>query len=268
MTITPRVIDIYRGDRITNFADIAAGGVWGVIHKASEGSAFIDRAYADRKVLAESAGLLWGAYHFNTGEDVNLQVKNFIQAATPDDNTLMVLDFEDNVHSPMSIHQAVDFLKALEDKIGREAAIYSGNKLKETIGDLNDVDANYIKSKRLWLCQYGPHAVLPDGFDKYWLWQYTGDGVGPSPHTVKGIFNSGNTDLNIYDGTLEQLKAEWAGKSLVNKVSTIVTPPVVVAQPEVVVADPAASANVAEPTLVETIVEKTTDLANEITSSV
>ena len=111
----------------------------------------------------------------------------------------------------MSVHEAVSFMKLVEDKTGRSCAIYSGNRLKETIGQLGKDEFQYITSRKLWLCQYGLKAKLPKGFDKYWLWQYTGDGVGPLPHYIDGITCSGNSgiDLNVYNGTFDQLKKEW-----------------------------------------------------------
>lgn len=215
----PRVVDIYRGDNVegndcvVGFQKAADAGVWGIIHKATQGVSFRDSAYERRREAAQQVGLLWGAYHFNTGDDVAAQVRNFVEAAKPDDKTLMVLDFEDNPRSNMSVHEAVSFMKLVEDKIGRNCAIYSGNKLKESIDDLSNNEFDYITSKRLWLCQYGSQAVLPKGFANYWLWQYTGDGIGPLPHYVPGITVPGGRgiDLNIYGGSKEQLSQEWAG---------------------------------------------------------
>jgi GH25 family lysozyme M1 (1,4-beta-N-acetylmuramidase) len=105
----PRVVDLYHGDKVNDFAPAAAAGVWGVIHKATQGVLMADSLYKTRRDLAKKAGLLWGAYHFNSGDDVNAQVERFMKNAQPDDNTLMVLDYESNVHSPMSIQQAVEF---------------------------------------------------------------------------------------------------------------------------------------------------------------
>lgn len=216
---TPRVVDIYHGDNVegndcvAGFQKAADAGVWGIIHKSSQGSSYQDNAYNRRRDAAGKVGLLWGAYHFNNGDDVSTQVRNFISAASPDSNTLMVLDFEDNPKSNMSVHEAVSFMKLVEDKIGRTCAIYSGNRLKETLNTLSSDEYDYMISHRLWLCQYGSKAALPFGFKKYWLWQYTGDGIGPLPHYVPGITVPGGRgiDLNVYDGTKEQLTAEWAG---------------------------------------------------------
>ncbi len=225
-TMTPRVIDISHHNIVQDLKATAASGIWGVIHKSSQGKGYKDPDYATRRALAKSEGLLWGAYHFNDGSDVAAQVDWFIKCAAPDASTLLVLDFEDNPKSNMTVHQAVQFLRLIEAKTGRKAAIYSGNRLKETIHALNATDRAYVCSHRLWLCQYGPHAVLPEGFSSYWLWQYTGDGVGLEPHNVAGIV-AGNRglDLNVFHGTTrEQLTSEWApAPSLVAQVLSAVT---------------------------------------------
>lgn len=218
ITITPRVIDIshhnvgpLKGGAI-DFASVASGGIWGVICKASEGAGYGDPTYASRRMAIKQAGLLHGAYHFNTGEAVMAQVDRFFKEAQPDDKTLMVLDFEkQNVvaKGDMSIQQLVAFLHQVENKLGRKAAIYSGNRLRETISKLGPLDTEYVCSHRLWHCQYGPHAVLPKGFANYWLWQYTGDGFGLPPHSIKGLDGAG-IDINHFAGTREELAASWA----------------------------------------------------------
>jgi lysozyme len=209
VTMTPRVVDLSHHNVVKDFEAVAAAGIWGLIHKASQGRSYRDPEYVARRKLAVAAGLLWGAYHFNTGDPVAMQVDNFMKAAQPDDQTLMVLDYEDNRPSNMSIQQAAEFLHQIEQKLGRKAALYSGNRIKETIGKLGQVERAYVTSHRLWLCQYGPKAVLPTGFKTKWLWQYTGDGIGPKPHSVSGIVGSG-IDLNAFDGTRAELAASWA----------------------------------------------------------
>lgn len=204
-----RVIDISHHNTVMDFGAVAASGIWGVIHKATQGKAYADPDYAGRRAMATKAGLLWGAYHFNTGDPVQSQVKWFVDKAQPDAKTLMVLDYEDNRLSQMNIHQAVEFLHALEQQLGRKGAIYSGNRIKETIADLSPTDRAYLTSHRLWLCQYGPVARLPMGFTKWWLWQFTGDGIGPKPHSVPGVAGNG-IDINTFTGTREELAASWA----------------------------------------------------------
>jgi lysozyme len=216
--MTPFVIDIshhnvgpLHGGEI-DFNAIRSAGIVGVICKASEGSGYGDPTYADRRVAIESAGLKHGAYHFNTGEAVAAQIDRFFREADPSDKTLMVLDFEKQTvaaKGDMSVQQMVAFLRQVEARLGRKAAIYSGNRLRENIAKLDAEDQAYVTSHRLWHCQYGPKAVLPKGFSKYWLWQYAADGFGPLPHGIKGV-NGLGTDMSTYQGTADQLAAEWA----------------------------------------------------------
>jgi lysozyme len=207
-----RVIDISHHNDVRDLGMAAASGIWGVIHKASQGRAYADPAYGQHRLAAENAGLLWGAYHFNTGDDPATQVDWFLRCAEPDESTLMVLDYEDNRLSQMNIHQAVAFLRLLEKRMGRKGAIYSGNRLKETIGNLSSDDFDYLTSHRLWLAQYSAVARLPNGFRNWWLWQFTGDGVGPPPHHIPGIAGGG-IDINTYAGNKSQLELEWAAGS-------------------------------------------------------
>ncbi len=206
----PRVVDISHHNTVEDLKATAMAGIWGMIHKASQGKAYADPDYDARRVAARAAGLLWGAYHFNTGDNIASQVEWFLAKAKPDDNTLLVLDYEDNRLSQMNIGQAVDFLHRIEAKTGRKAALYSGNRVRETIAHLGPEDRAYLVSHRLWLCQYGPTPRIPAGWAAWWLWQYTGDGVGPQPHVVPGIVaGNGGIDLNAYGGTREQLEQEW-----------------------------------------------------------
>jgi lysozyme len=214
-SIRADVIDISHHNDVRDLKIAAASGIKGVIHKATQGKAYADPDYAGRRVMAAEANLLWGAYHFNTGDNVKDQVRWFIDKAKPDDKTLLVLDYEDNRLSNMNIHQAVEFLHRVEDMTGRKAAIYSGNRLKESIDLLNMIDRSYLTLHRLWICQYGPVAKLPHGFAKYWLWQFTGDGIGPLPHSVPGIAGSG-IDINTFAGTRNELAASWSGNISVN----------------------------------------------------
>jgi hypothetical protein len=120
---TRGVIGISHHNPVMDLKMAAASGIWGVIHKATQGRAYAAPDYARHGEMAASVGLLWGAYHSNTGDNAQSQVKGFIDKARPDDKTLMVLDYEDNRLSQMNIHQAVEFLQALEQQLGRKGAI-------------------------------------------------------------------------------------------------------------------------------------------------
>ena len=205
--MTPVVVDIYHGDTVSSLRIAQTAGLLGIIHKASQGVSVTDPLYAQRRLAARDAGLLWGAYHFATNEDPAAQVKHFLACADPDANTLVALDYEPNGNHTMKLWQARSFLTALEAALGRKAVLYSGNLIKET---LNGPDA-FFGAHRLWLAEYGPTPRLPAAWSKYWLWQYSGDGIGPGPHNVPGIPGAGGAlDVNTYAGDPSQLAAEWA----------------------------------------------------------
>src|SRR3979409_2001802 len=62
------VIDISRFVTVTDFRQVRQSNILGVIHKATEGGDYADATCAARRPQAEAAGLLWGAYHFGTGQ--------------------------------------------------------------------------------------------------------------------------------------------------------------------------------------------------------
>lgn len=213
MAMVPRVIDIYSRTKVNNdsFVKAKADGIWAVIHKASEGETYKDKTVQKRRQMAVDAGLLVGFYHFNYGNDYKDQVSNFIEAAQPDEETLICLDFEDHVVD-MSITAAVSFMKEIEDRLAKSCAIYSGNRLKQYYPNLSKSDQLYLASKKLWVAQYSPKLTLPKNWKNnggdWWLWQYTGDDVGPQPHQVNGFAKG--IDLSVYNNDdYDKFKAEW-----------------------------------------------------------
>jgi lysozyme len=203
--INPLVVDLSHWIQAQDYDAVKRDGIVGVIYKATEGTSYTDPTYVGQQRAAKEAGLKWGAYHFANGSDVEQQVDNFMQFACPDPDELFCLDWEDNPGgSKMSLSQAKQWITMVEDALERpgECVIYGGNTLKEMVPD----DDEFFRSRRLWLCQYGSTPVLPEAWNRYWLWQFTDGQVGPSPHSIDGI---GPCDINSYKGTPEQLIADW-----------------------------------------------------------
>src|SRR6185503_8531559 len=71
-------------------------GIIGVIHKATQGTSGLDPMYVTNRGKAQAAGLLWGAYHFATGGDGVEQAQHFLDTVGTFQNTLLVLDLEQN----------------------------------------------------------------------------------------------------------------------------------------------------------------------------
>lgn len=208
MPLQPRVTDISHHNTVTDLRATANAGVWGVIHKATQGTGFRDKTYPQRRPLARAAGMLWGAYHFGDSSDPVQQVNNFLDYAKPDASTFLSLDYEDHPQGrTMRPQQMVAFLREIERRTGRKALLYGGNRIKEDMAKLNAADRAYVASHLLWLCQYGPTPKLPQGFSGMFLWQYTDGVVGPQPRTIPGI--QGHVDLNAFSGTRADLEAAW-----------------------------------------------------------
>lgn len=222
--IIPRVLDIYHGDvlcsdvlhtdPVGDFKAMAGAGIFAMIHKATQGVGVNDPAFASRVKNARQAGLKTGAYHFNTGDLVIGQINHFFDAAQPDASTMMALDFEDNRASQMTLAQAVQFLQLADEKLGRPLWVYSGNRIKELIVNASaEVRAVFAK-RPFWLCEYGPVARMTDAaahplpWPNYTLWQFSGDGAGPLPHTLPGVLTKG-IDLNTFAGTADDFAAIW-----------------------------------------------------------
>jgi len=207
--IQPMVVDLSHHNVVNSFQLAKNWGIRAVIHKASEGTTIVDPTYKTRRTMARDVGFLWGAYHFFRPGNIQRQVEWFLECANPDDHTLMVLDHED---SGCSAADAEMFLRLLEDKIKRKPALYSGNVIKDQLGNqIND----YLGSCRLWLAQYGDSPKCQASWDNWWLWQYTGDGIGPKPQVVPGIGEGNNPqapiDVNSFAGTVGELQESWAG---------------------------------------------------------
>lgn len=199
------VIDIsHHNGPSLDFVKAKADGIVGVIHKASQGLTVGDSLYASNRAKAVAAGLLWGAYHFGTGDDGAQQAANFLAKVGDPKNVLMVLDYEPNPSgSTMSLAQARAFLTKVQGATGRWPGFYSGSLIKTDLGAKKDP---LLANCWFWLAQYGPNAVVPANWPTWTMWQYTDGNVGPQPHSVNGI---GACDRDKFNGSEAQLRTLW-----------------------------------------------------------
>lgn len=202
----PRVVDLSHYDDVQDkFAGAKAFGIWGVINKVTESVSVRDKSFDWRRGPAKEAGLLYGAYHFLRPGRIEQQATWFLQNVGDPTGLLLALDHEDK-RVPLS--DARHWMEAVHSTVGRWPILYSGNVVKEQLG--NTIDPFWANIK-LWLAQYGANPKWPKTWQAPFLIQYTGDGVGPAPHNVPGIVIHGNAgiDINHYAGTLDQLTQEW-----------------------------------------------------------
>jgi lysozyme len=200
--IKPAFIDLSHHNVISeSLRPAKQSGILGVIHKVTEGTSFVDSKVDSRYHLAKDAGLLWGLYHFVSPGNAIRQAEFFVDTSVAlkviDDRTLLCLDYEGE---GFNLDQVYEFLRHVEKMTGHEPLLYSGHVLKEALGGRPDPR---LSPYRLWLAQYGPEAVLPPGWTKYWGWQYTETGSCPGINPP--------VDLNAFDGTATELRDSWSG---------------------------------------------------------
>ena len=224
-------IDIYHGDVLESdlkggpsdedcFATIKENCAF-VFLKATQGIGVTDPLYHARRVAAQAAELLIGAYHFNTGDTIPAQVQHFLDAAKPDIDLEMALDFEDNKANQMTFDEMYYFLQLMNKELTkiagktRYATLYSGNRIKRFITAADPATKLFLGLHKFWGCEYGPKFKMVDDNGKQlpwnepWIWQFTGDGIGPNPHTFKGLITKA-VDVNSYSGDLATLTGSWA----------------------------------------------------------
>jgi lysozyme len=198
------VVDISHHNGRVNLKKAADAGIVGVIQKATQGEAYVDRTFVPNRKAALEAGLLFGAYHFGTGANGVSQAIHFLDTVQPDKKTVVVLDFEDNpTGTSMTLQEAHAFCTHVQTELKRWPVFYSGHAIKRALGTTVDP---VLKNCAFWLAQYGPTPVVPPCWSTWTLWQYTDGGAGPEPHSVPGI---GNCDRDKFNGTEAQLKSWW-----------------------------------------------------------
>jgi lysozyme len=200
------VIDLSHHNGNVNLVEAAADGIVGVIHKATQGATFNDPAYATNKQKASDAGLLWGAYHFGDGSDPILQADHFLNVVQPDDQTLIVLDFEENTAgASMTLDGARAFVNRINEKTGRFPGLYGGSFLKHLLGANTDP---VLANCWLWIAQFTltPAPTVPKNWPSWTMWQYTDGKSGAAPHQVQGV---GLCDRDQFNGDLAALQALW-----------------------------------------------------------
>lgn len=202
---TPTCLDLSHHNTISSWPAVAAAGIKGVIHKATESTTFTDQLYAARRIEAPGS-ILWGAYHFIRPGRIAQQADFFLSVAKPDDHTLLAVDHEDR---GVSVDDLLLFMDIVEQRTSRSILLYSGYVIAEQGAQgFTDAQVDLLSQRRFWLAEYtnGNPSWLSDIWPEWWLWQYAGS-VPAFPGRIKGVF--GYVDLDAYDG--EDLAGEWSG---------------------------------------------------------
>src|SRR5262249_54267068 len=138
-------ISHHQADSI-DFGKLKDAEIMAVIHKGTQGTHFKDNKYVQRRKDAEKHGILWGAYHFSEDEadggTGSQQAKYFLNFIGNTDGILLSLDYETYHHrdSPeidhnMTVVEAENFLDEISQKVGRLPFFYSGNTIRDMLGN-------------------------------------------------------------------------------------------------------------------------------------
>jgi lysozyme len=191
-------IDISHWQNFPDFDQVAAAGVIAMIHKATEGTSYVDPNRAKNCVNAMAAGISCCTYHWLKPGNADAQIAHYLRVVDPVEGELMVIDYEEDGCTLHDLHEAVDAL--LADDRGLKVAVYSGHLLKEQLN--GDYDSLLAENTTLWLAQYTTgEPSWPSGTYPQWsLWQYSESG------TIPGISGS-KVDLNRFNGSDDELLA-------------------------------------------------------------
>jgi GH25 family lysozyme M1 (1,4-beta-N-acetylmuramidase) len=212
-------IDVSYWNSGIDWPKVRATGQRFVFAKATEGTAYLDPSFPANWSGAKAAGLLRGAYHFfRANLDGVKQAKKFVDYvnSTGDNGELPpVLDLETHDGQPNAriISRAKDWLDEVETAFGKKPIIYSGQYfLQSYFSETGGGPPKWANDYPLWLAQYpnvyveGQQPYLPRGWFKWTFWQYSEKG------RINGI--NANVDLNVFNGTLEELY-KFAGAQIV-----------------------------------------------------
>lgn len=195
------IVDLSHWNQSVDFKLAKEDRILGVIHKATQGIRYIDPTYAERRKTAEEEGLMWGAYHFGVGENGKDQADHFLETVGNDSKVLLALDIEENRDGKnITPKQAEDFVDKVHEVTERLPLIYGSAYF------LKDFATPILMKCPLWIARWGVRPILPKGWKKWVIWQYTDGKSGKKPHEVEGI---GPCDRNKFNGTLEELKDFW-----------------------------------------------------------
>ena len=201
------VVDLSHYESVISWDKVRSARVAGVICKATEGPGLVDITFARRYKDAPAAGLLFGAYHFMRPGSVGQQVHHFLSNVPQDDKLLLALDHED---PKVPLENVFEWVRQVHEQTKRRPILYSGFLIKEQLANVQHEHAAEIaKNLRLWLAEYGPRPICPPGWDKPFLWQFTGDGQGESPHAIPGIVGGKGIDISAFDGSPAELEKAW-----------------------------------------------------------
>lgn len=168
--------------------------------KATEGDGYVSPVYASDWKKAGDEKILRGAYHFfRPSADPVAQADLFLKTigSLEEFDLPPLFDWEvtDGVSVATQIQRAKVWLERVERATGKIPVIYTGPAFWNALGN----PEHFIRHS-LFIANYEVSCPnIPPPWSTWTFWQHSDEGV------VSGI--AGDVDLNLFNGTLEQLRS-------------------------------------------------------------
>ncbi len=191
-------IDLYHGDGAINWGEVKTDpqNIQFAYLKATEGTGFVDPAFAPNRAAAAAVAMPTGAYHFYHPELSPIDQANFfcrIIASLQPSDLPPALDFEPVNLMGVTLAQAISdlntFLHTVQTILGKKPVIYTNYNSWVNVLE----NPTSFNSYPLWIASY--NATPPNlfgGWTEWAIWQYTDGGA------VNGVPNN-TVDMNRYN---------------------------------------------------------------------
>jgi lysozyme len=212
------VLDPFEGNSI-DFDKLATEPrVVAMIHRATIGGRK-DTKYAARRDEAKRRRYKWGSYHLGKPGDPVAQADFYLATVRPGDDEVMALDIESlNASTDMSLANARRFLLRVQEKTGRLPILYGNDAVIRKISTSFGRDEVFSKT-RLWYARFRQEIPnFPRGTgETYTLWQFSSEinctPARPDACLIRVPGTKMDMDVNVFHGTVDELKAQWPFKN-------------------------------------------------------
>jgi lysozyme len=222
-------IDVSSWNNVTDWQAIKAAGYSFTFIKSTEGNGYADTD-TSKWDGAGSVNILRSNYHFLRLTVSGRAQADWFLAHAKKGELPPVIDFEDGENLMLEEYTGRDafeiaraFLTRVYEVWGQRCIFYTGQwYLYLCFNESPDYDARWLADYPLWIANYIGGAELEPQRPSWWPWtfyQWTSSGAVP------GVV--GRVDLNVYKGTLDELRT-WAGVAVVSPPVIPVSPPVIV----------------------------------------
>jgi lysozyme len=202
-----RAIDVYSGDGVIDWSAVLASGIGLAFVKATQGAAWVDKAFKRNWSQLGTVGLTRAPYHFFTGNAGGVvQANHCLEVVTLAEKSMpWVLDLEQAGHlSPSDLQiNALHWLQTIESATGKPPIIYGPREDLKSWLQGNPSFARYP----LWLAHPGSlPGPIPAPWTEYTFWQAV-FGENPDGWRVPGC--PGRVDGSYYRGSHADLVARF-----------------------------------------------------------